>query len=235
MNYYEIKTVVLLKESINQKNCGSKIGEFINLAMLKDSVLKALHATNDFKFYSFDNLYPLAENSIYHKNRIYTFRLRTIKGDLATKLYNALKELNSDTFSTISVILEKVNQRPIEELISLTPIIVTLEKDENKLLKEKKLYSIEQDIINGLVKRYNKLNNKNLSYDDARHIFQISQVKSNIIPVSYKGISLLGIKYKFKVSMDNISQELAFLAESSGLGEKCSSVGAGFCHANYVK
>lgn len=233
--YTEISVTVILEKDIEQKKCGEVIGNFINYSMLNDAVLKNLHTKTGFKFYSFDNLYPLAENGVYISNRMYTFRIRIMQADISNRFYNAIKNTKSNIFRVMFVTKRIVKQKCIEQLISLTPIIVILKKDCRDRFNDKELYSIQKRIINTLVKKYNHLNNENLTYKDAEHMFELTKIKSNIIPTYYKNVKLLGIKYEFNIAMDKLSQDLAFIAEATGLGEKNTSVGAGFCHANYLK
>ena len=49
---------------------------------------------------------------------------------------------------------------------------------------------------------------------------------------SYKNVTLLGNKLNIKVKSDELSQKKALMAIALGLGEKGSSLGAGFC--NYI-
>ena len=48
----------------------------------------------------------------------------------------------------------------------------------------------------------------------------------------YKYVTLLGNKLNIKVKSDELSQKKALMAIALGLGEKGSSLGAGFC--NYI-
>jgi CRISPR-associated endoribonuclease Cas6 len=49
------------------------------------------------------------------------------------------------------------------------------------------------------------------------------------VSIKYKNISLLGNKLKILVNRDSDSQKLAFTVLACGLGEKNTSLGAGFC------
>ena len=51
----------------------------------------------------------------------------------------------------------------------------------------------------------------------------------------YKNTKLLSNKFKIVPNDDVISQNLAFIAEATGIGEKSSSAGLGYCNAQYLK
>lgn len=234
MDYSELKIVLLLKKEIVLKDCGYILSRVITEAMSKNDELLKYHNDSGFKYYCFDSLYPLAKSGVYEKGNLYSFRLRCVRKDFISKVKKELFKFQNDNVKIITVEEKKYNKRRIEEIISLTPIVITLDS-ENKEIDVNKLGNIQDDIIKNLVKKYNSFYNDAISYEAAANIFLSSKVASKPIAISYKGISLLGIKYRFKVSPDNLSQKLAFFAEATGLGEKSSSCGAGFCHAIYEK
>lgn len=234
MNYRELKIVVLLKRNINVKDCGYKLSTMLSGAMAKDEELLNYHNTNTFKLYSYDNLYPLAKNGVYAENNLYSFRLRSVNIPFINKLKMNLYNFQDDNVKVIMIDDKTYRQRKIVELLSLTPIISTLEKNEDGLDVDS-LANLQDNIINTLVKKYNLHTGENLTFEDAAHIFTTSKPSSKPISINYKNISLLGIKYRLNVGQDSVSQNLAFFAEAVGLGEKCSSCGAGFCHATYDK
>ena len=234
MNYRELKIVVLLKRNIKINECGYKISTMLSGAMAKDDDLLNYHNSNMFKLYSYDNLYPLAKSGVYEQNNLYSFRLRSVNTSFVNKLKTNLFNFQNNDMKVIMINDKTYRQRKIVELLSLTPIISTLEKN-NDVLDVDSLANLQDNIINTLVKKYNFYTGENLTFDDAAHMFTVSKPCSKPISISYKNISLLGIKYRLNVGQDAISQNLAFFAEAVGLGEKCSACGAGFCHATYDK
>lgn len=236
MQYKELKIVLMLKKDIMVKECGYILSKIISGAMSKNIELLKYHNESFFKLYSFDNLYPLAQNGLYIKGNLYNFRLRSIKDDFIKSLKRELYKFENEYAKIIIVDEKSIKQRTIEEVLSLTPIILSLKKDENSsLLDVEKLGNIQDDIICNLIKKYNSYYNTQISYEEVAHMFTTVKIASRPISVGYKGISLIGIKYRFKISKDSLSQKLAFFAEAVGLGEKSSACGAGFCHSVYDK
>lgn len=236
MQYKELKIVLMLKQDVAIKDCGYILSKVISGAMSKNEELLNYHNKTFFKLYSFDNLYPLATNGVYSKGNLYSFRLRSIKTDFIKNIKNQLYKFENDYAKVIVVDQKTMPQRTIDEILSLTPIILSLKKEDmQSKLNVELLANIQDDIICNLIKKYNFYYNTTISYDDVAHMFTTSKIASTPISVGYKGISLIGIKYRFKVSKDSLSQKLAFFAEAVGLGEKSSACGAGFCHSLYEK
>lgn len=234
MEYNELKIVVLLKKDILLKDCGYFLSRVIIEAMSKDEKLLEYHNGAGFKYYSFDSLYPLAKEGVYSKDGLYNFRLRSVKKDFISGIKKGLLKFQNNDIKVIMIEEKRYKHRKIDELISLTPVIVTLES-QNNMVDVNQFGNIQDNIIRNLVKKYNSLYKETISFDDAAHIFLKTTLSSKPIPTSYKGVSLLGVKYRFKVNHDGLSQRLAFLAEAVGIGEKNSACGAGFCHAEYEK
>lgn len=232
--YKELKIAIYLKHDVRVEECGYMLSKLLSDVMAKDEDLLKLHKRTGFKYYSFDNLYPLAKNEIYTKDAIYTFRLRSINEHFINKIRRFLSGYENNDAKIIMASEKKCYKRQISDVISLTPIIVTLDKRENGFNPDK-LKDVQDDIIKNLVNKYNSYYGDNIEFEEAAHMFLMGQRSSKLISVKYKNVKLLGIKYKFKVAPDDISQKLAFFAEAVGLGEKSSSCGAGFCHAEYSK
>ena len=232
--YKELKIAIYLKRDIRVEECGYMLSKLLSDVMARDEGLLELHKRTGFKYYSFDNLYPLAKNEIYTKDAIYTFRLRSINENFINKIRCFLFDYENSDAKIIMASEKKFYKKQIDEIISLTPIIVTLKKREDGFNPDK-LKDIQDDIIKNLVHKYNSYYGENIEFEEAAHMFLMGQRSAKLISVKYKDIKLLGVKYKFKVAPDDISQKLAFFAEAVGLGEKSSSCGAGFCHAQYNK
>jgi len=93
---------------------------------------------------------------------------------------------------------------------------------------------LQQRLQANLEKKY-KGYYKNKLVPEQSFIQMIQVQNSKPISYSYKNIKLLGNKFRIIVNEDSVSQKLAFIAEATGLGEKSSSAGMGFCNANYLE
>lgn len=235
MIYFELKLIIMLKKDIALKECGYTLSKLIIEAMSKDKELLKYHNKSGFKYYSFDNLYPLAKNGVYKKGNLYAFRIRSLNKAFIIKLEKELYKFENANAKVITVDKKIHKKRQVEEIISLTPIIVTLQQKVDNKVNPNELGGIQDNLVKNLVNKYNSLYDTDIKYDEAIHMFTSAKVSSKPISIAYKGVSLLGIKYRFKVSSDSLSQKLAFIAEATGIGEKSSSCGAGFCHAIYDK
>lgn len=227
MNFYELIIKVKLSKNMNFIEVPYNIGVFINNSMLKTALLKKIHEEKFYK-YVYDTFYPIEKDKIYKKDKVYSFRLRSMNIQLLNKMAIAIYNHNYNDIKAIDVDLKVQEADKINEIYTLKPVIVTI--DSKPWLKEK--YSIDL-----LMKRLNdnlekKLKQIGEEYGDNELGMFINEIEIlNRFPMKYryKSITLLGNKVQIKVNQDEFSQKKALIAIALGLGEKGSSLGAGFC------
>lgn len=232
MHYQELTITLLLRKDLHNRNALEKLGEMLNHAMLDHPELKELHGMSGYKFYVYNNLFPLEKTGVYREGNIYVVRVRSMKDDFISKLKPVLRHVQHPYFQVIAIENHRVQQRQIYELYTLTPFIVTVDgqpwlvqKDDLDLLIERLHANAE--------KKYKQLYGE--EYQGYQPFIQRLEIlNSKPIGNSYKGITLLGNKAKIVVNEDTWSQKLAFVTLGSGLGEKGSSLGGGYCLANFI-
>ncbi|GAA0182532.1 CRISPR-associated endoribonuclease Cas6 [Clostridium sediminicola] len=226
MKYIELTTTVMLKRQIYFADSGYIIGKNINKLMLLDKELKELHPKKDYKNYVFNNFFPLEKDKFYKKNKLYIFRIRGLNLEFMQKVYSCLQILDSDDFEVISVAKNEIEQKCIKELYTVTPMIVT--EDNKPWLQNDDLELFISRIEANLEKKYKSFFNEDI---DIKGRFIKSLSFKNRVPMyfNYKGIKLLGNKVSIQIQNNEEAQKIAFLATAVGIGEKNSSVGAGFC------
>jgi len=225
MQYYNIKVAVLLKNDTQAFENYEKISKLISASMLKDQTLKQLHEENRYKNYVFCNLYPIEKDGIYKAGNIYTFQIRTIDFKLGLKIKQVLNNFQNEEFKVIVSDLETSTQRKINTLATLTPAIITSDKDDYLINNDMQL--VKERILANAQKKYNQLYNEKIDMD---FIKSIKQTNNKPIKIPYKNINILGYKFEIEVKDDPISQNLAYLILSVGLLEK-NAEGFGFCKA----
>ncbi|MET1250273.1 CRISPR-associated endoribonuclease Cas6 [Sporolactobacillus sp. STCC-11] len=222
---YEIVVTTLLKRNLPYQNAQEEIGRLINLSMLKDDHLKVFHKKNDYKFYSFNNLYPIEKSGVYQKGKLYIFRIRAVQETFVKKIKSCLFNLGNDTFQIISSEIHKFHPKFINMLYTATPVIVTI--DGGPFMPDDNLSLLKERLETNAEKKYKKLFSVGPRSTD--FIERIEMINRNPTVTRYKNMTYLGNKLKVFIRSDDVSQSLAKIVASAGLGEKSSSIGAGFC------
>lgn len=217
-----VKLVPLLNIKCNEVY--EKLSNLISYAMTKDEDLLELHEQNTQKMYTFCALYPVQKDGIYRNGIIYSFDIRTTDINFALKIKYILDKLQSKFFKVVMTDINTNEQRKINQLISLTPAVIT--STETGYLNND-LDFIKSRILMGAEKKYFKMFHKKISID-----FIESIEKTNIKPIKipYKNINFLGNKYIINVKQDKLSQDLAYIVFATGVCEK-NSLGFGFVKA----
>jgi CRISPR-associated endoribonuclease Cas6 len=199
--------------------------------MFGNNILKQIHKDNKVKLYNFSSFYPIERDKIYKKGRVYIFRVRSIDQEFLTNLMTSMKNTSMNTLQMISSELVIRKQKPIKELVSITPVVITSEKGY-KLPEINQLEFVEKRLKELLEKKYNTYFNETLSVDTLA--INIQRMNHKPIKIPYKNINLLGYKFKLEIDLTDEAQTLATLALATGLGEK-TSLGFGYSVANYIR
>ena len=243
MKYYELKCVAYIKTNIEFRNSFDVLSKFINFSMLDGGQLEKNHENKGFKNYSFGGFYPIEKEKIYKKGKTYTFTLRSLNQEFINKIDKLLRQnINSFNLQVVETTTKTINKFFITSLYSVTPVIVSLPKKDNRDRKEKqRFWSIEDDIFalqkqlqDNLLKKYKSFYGEEL--DTTQNFIQLFEIKNRVPQSIYftkkfndkeQTVRLFGNKFRFIVNEDEVSQKLAFVALACGLGEK-QSYGGGF-------
>lgn len=227
MNFYELKIVVKLSIDMNFIEVPYNIGVFINNSMLKTALLRKIHEEKFYK-YVYDTFYPIEKDKVYKKDKIYSFRLRSMNIQLLNKMAIAIYNHNYNNIKAIDVDLKMQEVDKINEIYTLKPVIVTI--DSKPWIKEKHSVDLLMKRLNdNLEKKLNQIGEEYGAKELGMFINEIEILNRFPMKYSYKSINLLGNKVQIKVNQDELSQKKALIAIALGLGEKGSSLGAGFC------
>ncbi len=234
MNLFEIKVSLILKYEINYIRSLEAISKLISSALCKTS-LKELHNKKDFKFYSFSNFLKIFSDGIY-KTGENEFLFRTPDERILKELSGTFFGYEDEFFKIKTVSIQIISKKPIKSLISLNPVIVTYTPKDSKPLQwtfesEAGLEYLLKTLHNNLIKKYEIFYNEKLP--DTDNFIEMIQIKNQkplslVYHKNQKEFKLLGNKFYIVPKENEISQKLAFLALSAGLGEK-NALGGGFC------
>lgn len=226
MLYYELNCTAYLLKDIYFDEVNERIGSHINNGMALDDKLLKIHQGKGYKFYVFDSLYPREYDKTYKKGRIYMFRIRSIDRDLIFRIKEVIIEFVSSNFQILATELKTYKQYFINELYTVTPAVSTV--NNQFWVKGDSIKLLERRIQDNLVKKYQDYYGESIAIEGS--FIQSIQLKNyKPIGLKYKNIRLMGNKISILVKEDEISQKLAFMALATGLLEKNSSNGMGFC------
>lgn len=230
MEVIEIKIRLFIQEDINLLNIQEKIAQMIDKSFLKNNDLKDLHEKNTFKNYCFDLPYPVEKDKIYHKNCIYTIRIRTISLKLAIHFSNVLANEYTNEIKAINAEIKKIPKKHIEKIYSITPVI--MKDDRGYWRNNKTLEEFEKGLFINLIKKY-----KNATGLDINENFQLYKkiefMNKKPITVKCKNITLLGDKISLLVEDSKEAQMISYLSLGTGMLEN-NSRGAGFMNFRYL-
>ena len=226
MQYFEMTVTLYLLSDIHFIAANEAIGKLISAAMFLDKELADKHARKEYKFYCFNSLYPTEKDKIYRRGRMYVFKLRSLEKEFMLKLRKLIKQTGCENIRVVSCDFKNKMARYISELRCVTPVIVTV--DDRPWLREDDLVLLSERLQANLEKKYRDFYGEEVM-PDQRFIQKIQVLNQKPFALDYKGISLLGNKFRIWVNDDESSQKLSLIALACGIGEKNSSLGAGFC------
>lgn len=226
---YQLQVTAMLNEDTHLKNCSEHISMFLNKVMLGDETLKNLHLGKGYKYYCFSGLYPLEEDKTYKQGRVYVFTLRSADKNFILRMKPLLKKTQG-FFTVLATEYQEVKERFINQIYTVTPLVVTVDRD----LDRSRHWQLGDDLN---ILKYNLHNNLKTKYeifhgekliDMENFISGIQFLNEHSVVISYKGGYLMGNKIRLQVKDDEVSQKIASMAHSCGLGEK-NGLGMGFC------
>jgi CRISPR-associated endoribonuclease Cas6 len=232
VEYSQLTISIYLHKDIHFTESNEHIGTAINKAMLLDKELSIKHQTNEFKFYVFNNFYPIEQDKIYRKGRIYIFKIRSLDKAFIEKIKTLITKIENLVFKVISIEEKRFRQRQITELYTITPALITV--DNRHWLPQDNFMLVSERFQGGLEKKYKQFFNETLEIGGS-FIQRVELLNKVPFSFKYKNTKLLANKFRIAVNEDETSQKLAFIAEATGIGEKSSAVGLGFCMADYLE
>lgn len=228
---YEMAVKIFLLQNFRQEEACTIVSGFIDTCLAQDDKYLEFHKQNCFKGYSINSPYPLEQDGMYKRDKVYTIRIRTMDKELLDYLSRELPNTTSEYIKGLTVKIWVIPRKHISKIYSLTPVILKLNEGgywKSNISFEKYEYLLKTN----LVKKYNKFMDTKIDED-----FQLytSIQKTNRVPVNvkYKNIVLLGDKFDIEIADNETAQNLAYLSLATGLGEN-NSRGCGFVNYKFL-
>lgn len=229
MKVYEMKIKVYLTENIDSEDAQIHIGRVIDSTLAADEKYLEFHYDTNMKLYSYDSFYPVEKDKIYKNDNIYNFRIRSIDLSLIKYLQKEIVNTKYRQMKVLKADYKEIKKIKLKRLFSITPAVITTDEGYWKGNIS------EEDFADKLrVNLYSKYNQIFSSPINGIKIFDKMEIlNGKPISIKVKDVHYLGDKISLEISEDPMSQELAYLAIGTGLGEK-GSRGMGFVNYKYV-
>lgn len=228
LKYFELTITVFLKKDIYFIETNALLSKIIIKAMALDKQLLEKHLDTGYKHYVFSGFYPIEKDKYYKEGRVYIYRIRTLDSYLSQKLMENLPLIEDANIKTISVQVQEQKRRYINHIYTLTPAVATVNNEYWTLGDD--IFLLQERIQNNLEKKYKDFYEEEIKIENP-FISSIEILNKKPIVYRYKTTSIVGNRLRIFVNSDEISQKLAFIAVSTGLLEKNSALGMGFCLA----
>lgn len=222
--FCEVLSTIQCNEDVSVKHAQYGLARLISSSMTNDELLKELHHQNCFKPYTFCSPYPLEKDQVYRKGRMYCFNLRTPDLKFALAMKNYLPRAKG-VAKVIAVELKNYRQLNINELISLTPIICTV--NNRCWMPDDGLGLLSERLHHNALKKC-QLQDTSFTAPEEFFFEHIELLNKKPVIVAYKNTVLLGHKLHIKVKPHDWAQQLAFTTLSRGILEK-NAEGFGYC------
>ena len=239
MKYFELTCTAYIKSDIDFKESFEILSKYISFAMAQDEKLKRLHDTTGFKHYVFGGLLPIEKSKLYSKGNTYQFVLRSLDEAFLDTLAIAMRQnINNPHLLIVETHKRMIKQFFVTELYSATPVVVTVENGlQWTMEKDGDILKLQKQLHDNLEKKYNDFYGEKL--EGVQNFIQLLEIKNRVpqtiqITKNSKKIRFFGNKFKIVPNEDEVSQKLAFVALTDGLGEK-NSFGGGFCLGRGMK
>lgn len=208
----------------------AEIATFLDQELVKDAHYAELHQKNQYKLYCYDALWPVEQDKIYKKDKIYTLTIRTINLELARYFAGQAVNGYTETMKALTAEAKVIPQKPIELLYSLSPVIMKCQSGYWRDSLSVEQY--EERLKVNLLKKWYQFYGEKLP-EDFDMFTGIEFLNEVPVKVEYKNIHLLGDKLRLHIAENKMAQILAQVAIGTGIGE-LNARGYGFCNYRWL-
>lgn len=232
MKVYEIKVKVFILSSIKLEQTLEKISMFIDMCMAKENLWLEYHKSRQYKEYTFSSFLPLEKEKQYFKDKVYTFKIRTINEKLAKYLYETLSKFRNNDMQGLTSEIKILQKKMLKKIYSITPILMKSDGGYWKYCMS--FEEFEKRLQVNCIKKWRYFcnilkdeKNMNIELYTGLRFLNIKPV-----PIYYKNMILRGDKIELTISNHPIAQEIAYMILGTGLLEN-SSRGLGYVNYQY--
>ena len=227
---YKIKIKVYMLEDVSFNDIQKKITAFLDLSFLVDDELVKKHKENNYKWYTYDLLYPFEQDRVYKKDKIYTLTIRTVDRKLADFFLNKSINAYSNEMKGLTGKISIIPRKHIEQIYTLTPVV--MKNEEGYWRRCMSLEKYEQRLKTNLIKKYNTFKGEKIN-ENFELYNSIEFLNKKPVAIKYKNIKLLGDKIRLHIAENPTAQKIALLALGTGIGEM-NARGFGFVNFKWL-
>lgn len=239
MNYFELTCTAYIKKELSFESSFEKISKYVSFC-LNSSGYEELHSKSGFKHYVISGFYSKEKllDGVYKAGATLQLSIRSLDEKMIDSLAISLREnINNPDFLIISATKRNIKQFFVTELYSATPVVISKDSRFWTMQENGDLMQLKKQLQDNLEKKYRDFYGKQL--ENSGDFVQLIEIKNRVpqnikIYKNGKKITFFGNKFRIVPNEDEISQKLAFIALSCGLGEKNSFCG-GFCLARGMR
>lgn len=230
MRVFQIRIKLYMLKDIKAEKIQTKVTAFMDKSFAENEELLRMHEKNTFKYYNMDLPYPLEQDKVYKKGKIYTVTVRTLDERLAKYFYEVCVNGFTEEIKGLTAEIRILPQKIIETLYTLTPVI--LKDNDGYWRTHMAVKDFEERLKINLIKKWNTFTGEKLS-EDFQFYTMLEFLNEAPIVMEYKNIKLLGDKIRLQIADNETAQKLAYLSLAAGIGEM-NSRGAGFVNYRWV-
>jgi len=239
MNYFELTCTAYIKKELSFESSFEKISKYVSFC-LNSSGYEELHSKSGFKHYVISGFYSKEKllDGVYKAGATLQLSIRSLDEKMIDSLAISLREnINNPDFLIISATKRNIKQFFVTELYSATPVVISKDSRFWTMQENGDLMQLKKQLQDNLEKKYRDFYGEQL--ENSGDFVQLIEIKNRVpqnikIYKNGKKITFFGNKFRIVPNEDEISQKLAFIALSCGLGEKNSFCG-GFCLARGMR
>lgn len=232
---YEAVIQVVPKSPIPIKNVGNAIGKAMADSITRTPHFHSLHFENNHtsKKFCFSHFCQRPTNGFYEKGIAYSFKCRSSNLMFLNELKDILDGSKNSLFYFLEVFINTVDYTTNTYKTS-SPVIMIRPSGSNEKYFANNFSLLEYKTVlqNKMVKYYKRSlsNDKEIkaSLLDSDFLADIKLLTSYPVCISFKNKSMLGYRVEMTFKEDSFAQEMKTFCLQFGLGEKTTSVGAGF-------
>lgn len=224
---YIIKIKIYVMIDTPLEEIRGTVTAFLDNGLAGDYQFAQFHQDNRYKYYCYDSLYPIENDKIYKKDRIYTLTIRTLDASLAKYFSNYVVNTYTDKIKGLTAQVGILPKKHIDVMYTLTPAI--LKCDSGYWKDEMTIEQYAERMKVNLIKKWNAFHGEKIQ-ENFELFTGVEFLSKCPIASKYKGIKLLGDKIRMHIADNEMAQNLAYLALGTGVLEMNSR---GFGFVNY--
>lgn len=227
----QIRIRMYVLKDIPAEKIQTEIAAFLDRELVKDFRYAEFHQRNQYKLYCYDALWPVEQDKIYKKDKLYTLTIRTVDPELARYFTEQAVNGYTQVLKALTAEVKIIPLKPVDLLYSLSPVVIKCQS--GRYWRESlSVEQYEERLRINLLKKWQQFYGEKFP-EDFEMFTGIEFLNKVPVKVEYKNIHLLGDKVRLHIAENKESQMLAYMAIAVGVGEM-NSRGMGICNYRWI-